>query len=88
MLCPREDMESVCGDKIIKYDFEKDNNKVFKYSVPFFAPQTEENLGDFPVYKFNRKGICNYVFIMPDKVALDSSFEIKFKGSGEMNRNV
>lgn len=81
-------MNEICGNKIIKFDLEKDNNKVLKYHVPFYPPQTAENPGDFPEFKFNRKGICNYVFIMPDNVAIDSSFEINFKGSEETNRNV
>lgn len=88
LLCPREDMEQLCGDKIIKFDFEKDNKKTFKYSVPWYLPGSEQNDGDFPIYKFNRKGICNYVFIMPSNVAVDSSFEISFKGSENTNRNV
>lgn len=81
-------MDQACGDKIIKFDLEKDNNKVFKYSAPFYEPFSEQNPGDFPVYKFDRKGLCNYVFIMPENVAIGSSFELRFKGAGAANRNV
>jgi len=79
--------EKCAGPKIVKFDVEKDNNKVLKYSVPFYPPDTPENPTAFPVYGFDKQGLCNYVFIMPDNAALGSSFEIKFKGDVNMNKN-
>lgn len=45
-------------------------------------------LSDSPTYKFEKQGVCNYVFMMPDNAGTSSSMTITFKGSEESNKNV
>lgn len=88
MLCPRENMEDQCGKKIHKFDA-KDKTKELKFSAPWYKPgDVANNPGLFPLFKFDKLGVCNYVFIMPDNVEIDSSFTLKFEGSNrDKNRN-
>ena len=84
LLCPREEMESHCGeDKLIKFDLEKDKLQETKtFNVPWYKPYSLlYPLSDSPTYKFEKQGVCNYVFMMPDNAGTSSSMTITFKGS-------
>lgn len=88
VLCPRENMNDQCGKKVHKFDV-NDKKKEYVFNAPWYKPRDKvNNPTDFPVYKFDRLGLCNYVFVMPDNAEIDSSFEIKFNGGDrDKNRN-
>lgn len=89
LLCPRENMDDQCGEKVHKFDVVKDKKTEIKITAPWYKPGDPNNPSkDFALYKFDKQGICNYAFIMPDDAEIDSSFEIKFVGSDRtLNRN-
>lgn len=91
LLCPREDMDSRCGDdKVIKFDLSKDKlEDTMTFNVPWYKPYSLlYPLSTSPTYKFEKQAICNYVFMMPDDAGSSSSITITFKASDESNKNV
>lgn len=82
-------MEDLCGKKVHKFDAIDDKSKTITLRAPWYKPRDSWfNPTDFPLYTFKKLGICNYVFIMPENAAYDSSFQFTFKGwDAEKNRN-